>query len=114
MTMNSSGVMLSEDGDGLATDNELAVLGLDGSLESSVHGIVLEYVDLGKSASGEFGEPNLMYLVKRRKWTVYSRLMKGLPKSIAHALHLFLGWRTWESLIKGGKRETYILSLNAM
>ena len=31
----SSGVALAKDGDGLAVDNELAVLSLDGSLESN-------------------------------------------------------------------------------
>jgi hypothetical protein len=73
---NSSGVAPAKDGDGLAVNDELAVLGLDGSLESSVHGIVLEHVDLGKSSWVEFGEP--MYGVKRRKRTIYSRSMKGL------------------------------------
>jgi hypothetical protein len=79
---NSSGVALAKDGDGLAVNNELAVLGLDGSLESSVHGIVLEHVDLGKSSSVEFGEP--MHGVKRRKRTIYSRSMKGLHKSVEY------------------------------
>ena len=53
--LNSSGVKLAKDGDKIAIDDEFAVLGLDGSLESSVHGIVLEHVDLGKSASVKFG-----------------------------------------------------------
>ena len=38
-------VLLLEDGDGLALDEELAVLGLDGALEATVDGIVLEHVD---------------------------------------------------------------------
>ena len=40
------GVPLGENGDGLAFNPELAILSLDGSLESSVDGIVLEHVDL--------------------------------------------------------------------
>ena len=79
---NSSGVALAKDGDGLAVDNELAVLSLDGSLESSVHGIVLKHVDLGKNSSLEFREP--MYGVKRRKRTIYSRSMKGLQEFVEH------------------------------
>jgi len=47
-----------KDGDGLAVDDALAVLGLDGSLESSVHRILLEHIDLGKRASVELGESN--------------------------------------------------------
>eukprot|EP00754_Rhynchopus_humris_P025912 Rhum_TRINITY_DN14979_c10_g4::Rhum_TRINITY_DN14979_c10_g4_i3::g.131894::m.131894 len=39
-----SGVALLEDGDGLAVDDELAVLRLDGAVEAAVHGVVLEHV----------------------------------------------------------------------
>ena len=39
------GITLLEDGDGLALDPELAILGLDGALEAAVNGIVLEHVD---------------------------------------------------------------------
>lgn len=45
------GVALGEDGDGLAVDDELAVGLLDGSLEASVDGIVLEHVDLNRGMS---------------------------------------------------------------
>lgn len=38
------GVFLTEDGDGLAVDDELTVLGLDGALEAAVYGVVLEHV----------------------------------------------------------------------
>ena len=55
--LNSSGIALAKDGDGLAVDDELAVLGRYGSFESTGHGIVLEHVDLSKGASVEFGEP---------------------------------------------------------
>ena len=40
------GIPLGENGDGLALHPELAILGLDGSFESPVDGIVLEHVDL--------------------------------------------------------------------
>jgi len=40
------GIPLGENGDGLALNPELTILGLDGSLESSVDRIVLEHVDL--------------------------------------------------------------------
>jgi len=40
-----SGILLSENGDGFALDPELAILGLNGSLEPSVDGIILEHVD---------------------------------------------------------------------
>lgn len=39
------GVTLAVDGDGLAVDDELAVLGLDGALEAAVGRVVLEHVD---------------------------------------------------------------------
>jgi len=80
--LNSSGVALAKDGDEIAVDNELAVLGLIDSLEPSVHGVV--HVHLAKSSSVEFGKP--MYGVKRRKRTIYLWSMKGLPKSVEHAL----------------------------
>ena len=38
-------VLLLEDGDGLALDPELAVLGLDGALVAAMYGVVLEHVD---------------------------------------------------------------------
>ena len=41
------GVALSEDGDRLAVDDELAILSLDGAFEATVDGVVLEHVDLG-------------------------------------------------------------------
>ena len=90
---NSSGVTLAIDGDGIAIDDELAVLGLDGSLESSVHGIVLEHVDLGKSSSVEFGQP--MYGVKRRERTIYSRSIKGLHKCVEYVNKS----ASWHSLV---------------
>ena len=46
---NNSVVVLTKDGDGFAIDDELAVLGLSGSLESCVHGVVLENVDLDEN-----------------------------------------------------------------
>lgn len=39
------GVLLSVDVDGLAVDNELAILGLNGALEATVGGVILEHVD---------------------------------------------------------------------
>lgn len=38
------GVTLAEDVDGLALDDELAILGLDRALEGAVDGVVLEHV----------------------------------------------------------------------
>jgi len=43
---NSRGVALGVDGDRLAVDDEFAILGLDGSLEATMDGIVLEHIDL--------------------------------------------------------------------
>jgi len=43
---NCRGVAFSVDDDRLAVDDEFAILGLDGSLEATVDGIVLEHVDL--------------------------------------------------------------------
>ena len=40
------GIPLGENSDGLALNPELAILGLDGSLESSMDGIIFEHVDL--------------------------------------------------------------------
>jgi len=106
--LNSNRVTLSKDGDGLDIDDELAILGLHGSLELSVCGIVFGRVDLGKSALIEFGEPNPMYLVKRRKQTFYSRLMKGLPCCACMAHVPWLG-DLGVSACKGREeRETYI------
>ena len=39
------GVTLGKDLDGLSLDPELAILGLDGALEATVDGVVLEHVD---------------------------------------------------------------------
>lgn len=50
---DGSGVLLTEDGDGLAVDDELTVLGLDGALEAAVYGIVLEHV--GHVVEGDEG-----------------------------------------------------------
>ena len=46
---NVGGISLVEDGDGLALDDELAVLDLDGAVESAVGGVVLEHVNLRNS-----------------------------------------------------------------
>jgi len=46
--LNSSGVALGEDGDGLAVDDKFAILSLDGSLEATVDGVELKHVDLLK------------------------------------------------------------------
>ena len=45
------GVLLGEDRDGLALNDELAILGLDGTLVASVDGVVLEHVDLFQGIS---------------------------------------------------------------
>lgn len=42
---DGSGVTLTVDGDGLAVDDELAVLGLNGALEAAVGRVVLEHVN---------------------------------------------------------------------
>ena len=42
---DGSGVLLSEDGDGLAVHDELAIASLDLTLEAAVDGVVLEHVD---------------------------------------------------------------------
>ena len=51
------GVLLLEDRDGLALNPELAILGLDATLEAAVDGIVLEHVDhvlkVDEGANGE-------------------------------------------------------------
>jgi hypothetical protein len=54
-----SGILLSVNGDRLALDPELSILGLDGSLESSVDGIILEHVDLRQKSDMLFLSPNL-------------------------------------------------------
>ena len=46
---NNSVVVLTKDGDGFAIDDELAILSLSGSLESCMHGVVLENVDLDEN-----------------------------------------------------------------
>jgi len=43
---DAGGIPLGENGDGFALNIELTVLGLDGSLESSMDRIVLEHVNL--------------------------------------------------------------------
>ena len=40
------GVALVEDGDGLASNEELSIFGVDVILEAAVDGVVLEHVDL--------------------------------------------------------------------
>jgi hypothetical protein len=42
---DAGGVLLSEDGDGLALDEELSILLLDRAVVASVDGVVLEHVD---------------------------------------------------------------------
>ena len=61
--LNSSGVALAKDVTGLPLTMSLP------SSAPSVHRVILEHVDLGESASVEFGAP--MYGVKRRKRTRY-------------------------------------------
>lgn len=41
-------VALTKDGDGLAFDDELSVLGLDAALEAAVDRVVLEHIDLAE------------------------------------------------------------------
>ena len=43
--LDVGGVLLSEDSDSVAVDDELAVLHLDGALVAAVDGVVLEHVD---------------------------------------------------------------------
>lgn len=43
---NVRGIPLGIDGDGIAVDNEFAILGLDGTLEAAVGRIVLKHVCL--------------------------------------------------------------------
>ena len=46
---DGGGVLLSEDGDGLAVNDELAVDSGDVTLEAAVDGVVLEHVDLDRA-----------------------------------------------------------------
>lgn len=46
---NGSCILFTKDSDGLAIDNEFAILGFDRALETSVNGVVFEHVNLAES-----------------------------------------------------------------